>query len=445
MRRFALALLLTLPVFATGTVTCTGTPSDTTNIQNALNGGDTVTIVGTCDITGPITLNSNTIIQGSGSNGNANEYGATTNTKLNASGGYYILQSSGNENTITRITFQGGGIELTNDDFTNWTGQYGWTITNNTFQNITSTIRNRNAAIFVDNIVGKGSTGCAPGSACAHSTISGNYFHNIWPNSYPDTSTNRDQAGGAIFFNNGIDNTTVDSNHCNQVYGNCIKGFLDGFEGFVAGSSNAYTATKIVISNNDIQQEGRFGIEFQSVGKNSCPGNNFSNCVINNAGTVVKGNYYHNLFTAMDNNFAFSLLFGGTNGQYINNTAVNGNGSSGSCKERLGIALESGLSGGTVQGNVMSSVALASPCAMDGTGNPVGWQSIEMSGYDYSGTDTWSNNVYCQPNDNWHNLDPDANATYVFQYEYQNTSCPSRSTNESSSITPAFTSANNQD
>jgi hypothetical protein len=405
-----LAILFFIAAAADGkTVHCKNTYSDARAVQKALRAGGTVTLDGTCAIgSATLAFGSNITINGSAT--------------LNYSGSGYIFESSGNTNKITGLTLNGGGIHLTLNDYAGWTGQCGWTIENNTIQNIVS----GSSGIRIDNILGKG----------AHSTISNNTFRNIWTGGYP-ASNNRDAAGGGIFFENGLDNTTIASNKFDEVLGNAIKGFLDGF----AGRSFSYVAHNIVISDNDITLEGRIGIEVQGAGKGNCPGGcNYD--VSPSDGTVVKGNYMHNFFTPMNNEFAFSLMFGSTNAQYINNSAVNSK--PGPCSFRLAIALETAMNGGIVQGNTLASVPLAAPCDKS-FGGPVGWAAIEASGYTHAGyTNYWRNNVYCQPNNNWHNTDGHDSATYVHEAEYMSASCPSGYTSETSAISLDFGMATNQ-
>ena len=269
-------------------LTCSNSGGDPGAIQSALNGGGTVTITGTCAIGGTtLTVGSNTTVTGTAT--------------LNYSGGGYIFQSSGNSNTITGLTLNGGGINL------NGGVQNGWTITGNTIRNITST----SGGVSI-NILGEG----------AHSTISNNTFTNIWPGGYPNGlglpyGSNGcspsscfmglvDSSGGGIFWNNGLDNTLIDGNTFSEFAGNAIQGFQDG----LAGNTNGFVSHNIVISNNDIQLEGRIGIEVQVVGKGSCPGG-CSRYNGQNVGTTIKGNYVHNFPSPVNNEFAYSLMWGG--------------------------------------------------------------------------------------------------------------------------------------
>jgi hypothetical protein len=385
-----------------GTFNCTNTGGDASAIQSALNGGGTVTLQGTCAI------GSTTLYVGS----NVTVNGSAT---LNYNGSGYVFSStSGQNDTITGLTLNGGGINLGNSG----TPPAGWTITNNTIRNIIST----SSGIRID-ILGRG----------AHSTISNNTFSNIWINGYPSNAASRDSAGGCLFWDNGLDNTLVDSNTFSECQGNAIKGFNDGF----SGHTNTFISRNVVISNNDIQLEGRIGIEVQGIGKNNCPGGCITG-IVSSDGVVVKGNYIHNFVSPVNNQFAYSLMFGSTNSLIINNSAVN---SKSSCSVRLALALEDVLNGGLVQGSVFSSVG----CGSANTGT--GWAMIEGSGYTAGRTtDTFQNNIWSQPNDPHHNkTGPDSpSEVYAYQYELFNQSVPNAYTSETSNIVGAFTSANNQ-
>jgi hypothetical protein len=397
-------LTLFLPVLAITsafgkTVHCKNAYEDARTLQKALRAGGTVTVDGTCNLGDTtLTFDSNVVING--------------HATLTYTGPGYMFASSGNNNSISGLTMNGGGVHLTLNDRSTWTGQYGWSITHNTFQNIV----NGTSGIFIDNILGKG----------AHSSLSNNVFHNIWPDGYPAKSK-RDASSHGIYWDNGIDNTLIDGNYFDRTFGNAVKGFLDGFAGHIF----SYLAHNIVISNNDLSLVQRIGIEVQGIGKGNCPGG-CDRTGLQNDGAIVKGNYMHDFYTPIGNQFAFSLMFGSTNAQYINNSAVNSK--PGPCGFRLAIALETVMNGGIVQGNTMASVPLAPPCQKDGGGS-VGWQSIEASGYTYAGyTNYWSNNIYCQPNDNWHNTDGFDKARYVYEAEYMSTSCPSGYTSEKSGL-----------
>jgi hypothetical protein len=387
-----------------GTVNCSNSGGDAGAIQSNLNGGGTTTINGTCAIGGAtLTFGSNITINGSAT--------------LNYTGGGQIFQSAGSNNTITGLTMNGGGVHLNaNSGATKSGWQSGWTITNNTIQNVTSGAN----AISVDNIIGNGN----------HSTISNNTFINIWSNGYPNTGANG-SSNDAIFIQNGIDNLLIDSNKCYETNGNCIKGFTGGFP----SQSLLYVAHNVVISNNDIQLNNRIGIEFNGVGCFGACNYGFDSY----PDLVVKGNYWHNPVNPIDNQFAFSLVWGiGPQGGVYNNSAVD----QGPCGFRPAIAYELDLQGGTFQGNVAAAANL-SPC------NPNGWASYEVTGFSNSdgNTNHLQNNVYCGANigasgSNWDSTErqPDTEPrVFTGELAIVSTSCPT-----TSGITLAFSSANNQ-
>ena len=135
-------------------VTCNNNSGDAALIQNAINSGTAVILTGSCNLESTtLTIGSNFFLGGSAT--------------LTHAGSGFALASSGNYNTVKGLTFNGGGVNLSLKDQTNWTGQYGWTIEDNTFANIT----NGTSAVYISNVIGKG----------AASSISHNRFYKIWP------------------------------------------------------------------------------------------------------------------------------------------------------------------------------------------------------------------------------------------------------------------------
>ena len=382
-----------------GTVTCLNNSGDPTLIQNSMNAGGTTTITGTCAIgTQVMTIPSNVTVTGTAT--------------LNYTGGGYIFQSAGNNSTVTGLTLNGGGINLNANSGSTASGwQSGWNITTNTFRNITSGAN----GISVDNIIGNGN----------HSSFSNNTFFNIWSNGYPNLGANG-ASNHAIYIGMGIDNLLIDGNHCSETNGNCLKGFTGGFP----STSVHYVAHNVVISNNDSQLSNRIGIEFNGTGCFGACDYSFDSY----PDLVVKGNYWHNPPPGFGDVYAFSLMWGaGPIGGYYNNSGIV---DQTNCGIRPGIGIENDMWGGTLQGNVMTSVSLS--CS------PGGWAAYEVSGYTQPSTNTFQNNIYCGVNVNA--SQPDAsegydNATNVQRYEagIVSGSCPT-----ASGITPAFTSANNQ-
>ena len=450
MKLLALILLCAAASFA-GTVTCVNGGADAGNIQTQLSGGGVVTIAGTCAIGGTtLTFGSGVTVQGSGSNGNTSGHGAISNTVINYTGGGYALQSSGNNNVVQGLTLNGGGLNLNKNS--GMTGQNGWTITNNTIQNITgSGTGHPMHAIYANNIIGMG----------AHSTISNNQVTNIWPGGYP---TNVDQdteyygnqviIAAGLYFSHGVDNTLVDNNFFDKVWYDCIKGFMNGFEcpGSTGCSPNNlffYVPTNVVISNNTMTLSRRMGIEVQGISE---------------SGLVVKGNYVHLFTNPATNSFGYSLMFGGvnnTNMQYINNTSLFDTSpcASGGL-HYIAIGFENAINGGVVQGNVVGSASNAvASCGPPGLYGRQGWSQFFASCCTKSGGVTkFQNNRLVGPGatagygapyptstQDWTYENQalprvDTNGTYVYQYNYQTTTAPAPGTN----IATAFTSADNQ-
>ncbi len=398
------------PLMGGTPVACQNTPSDAALVQNALNTDASVSLSGTCDLgTTTLTIGSNVIL-----------YGPAT---LSYQGSGYALASSGNGNTVDSLTFIGGGLELSLNS--GQAGQSGWTITNNHFQNITS----GSNGINIDNIIGKGPP----------STISNNTFTNIWSGGYPNFPSNATQdslPGTGIYWNQGIDNTTLDSNSFDEISFDAIKGFNDGF----SGNTNPYMSHGVVISNNVMTRVHRMGIETMGGGSN-CPGGcNFS--VLTSTGMIVKSNYFHNP-VFQQGVFGYSVALD-VDGIFMNNAAIV---EIATCLWPLGTGVEHELSGGTFQGNVIGAIQ------QDCTGgyNPTyGWASYICPGYTIAGyTTTYQNNIACgdkavnetaSTND-----DPLVGATIDEKYDYWANVCPAAGSNlASSAITLSFTSSDNQ-
>jgi hypothetical protein len=393
-------------------VSCANNSGDAGLIQNALNSKGAVVISGTCNLGGSsITMASNQFMGGPAT--------------LNYNGGDYAVYSSGSGNTIASLTFNGGGVNLNNGNT-----QAGWTIEYNTFQNITS----GQDGVHINHILGEG----------AHSSISHNHFKNIWSGGYPNLPAGQSAGscgnddclyGSGIFWNYGLDNTTIDDNVMDQIGFNGIKGFWDGMMGF----NNAYQAKNNVISNNVVTNYHRIAIEFQGAGMSNCPGGcNFT--LSPNDGLVVKGNYaYKPAFT--NNAFAFSFMGGSTNSLIINNTALN---DVSTCYFRAAIGLEHSMDGGVLQGNVIGGVPQS--CYANG------WADIVSAGYSKAQyTNRYQNNTFCGPGagngDNgtrtiWDGQDPYNLATMVENADLWTNSCPNPSNIGASIINMAVASVN---
>lgn len=401
-------------------VSCKNDPGDADRIQNAIASNSAVALSGTCMLGAKtLTLGSHFFLGGSAT--------------LNYAGSGFAVTSEGSNNTISGLTFNGGGVELSLNDRTNWTGQYGWIIQTNTFENIT----NGTSAIHVSNIIGKG----------AESLISYNTFTNIWPGGYPSFPTGysagncggdcllgNGSGGSGIWIEMGMDRVSINNNHFDALGGNAIKGFWDGFVGHI----HPYEGHQVEISHNVMTRIHRIGIEVQVAGRGACPGGcNYS--LIPTDGTVIKDNLYYNPAFAADP-FGFSLMVGGTNVQIINNSAVD---EAATCYWPLGIALENTMNGGLLQGNVMSSTYQS--CA-GGYNKRHGWAGIIVSGYTSAGyTDNFYNNFACGDGVISSALvtdDPLNSATMNERADFGSTTCPKAMA--ASNISIQFASGNNR-
>jgi hypothetical protein len=411
-------------------VECRHNGSDSARIQKALNrtgSAGIVTISGTCTIgratlfpIAPVTIK-----------------GTAT---INYTGSGYALQYSGDNLTVTGLTFNGGGIEGTAQH-----SQGGWTITHNTFQNIYGPGLSY-AALYIDNILTLGNGG-------KPNVISNNTFTNIWQGGYPNAPlgnpgsapdnnplhcTSQECIGGSgIWWEGGLDNTTIDSNTFDTIGYNAIKGFFDLLYSNTPGW--AFTAHNIVISNNVMSNVHRIGIEAQGIGRGACAGG--CNYAYNPSdGTIVSGNYWHDPAFQWDI-MAFSILFGGTNAQYINNTGLNN--AVKPCGVGAGIGIESGMLGGVARGNVIASVATA--CA--GPGGGFGFASYIVDTYNQAGfINRYENNTICGPGEP-HRIDVNPlpeKGQVIDRYNYKASVCPADTKLAASNIVPVFTSADNQ-
>jgi hypothetical protein len=417
-----LLLLLTGAIATFGAnVNCTNSASDPNALQSALNGGGTLTISGTCALgSSQISFGSNVNIQGSGSNGNTTGHGATTNTVINYSGSAgYAFISGGNDNVVNGITFNGGGINLSGAI----TG--GWTITNNTFQNITNIGSVNNAsALYISGIIAADASG-------NKNFIGNNQFTNIWNNGYPTLNRpNNDEldsiAGSGIWWYNGIAQTTIDNNFFTQIGFNAIKGFNDGMYNATWNGNGA----GVVISNNDIQLYHRIGIEVQGCGRGGCNGT-----YVPLVGPVVSGNFIHDPVPTADSTWPSSLLLGGSNGQTINNTlTLNTVGTA--CYDHA-YGIEGGTRSGNTNGNVVSSVT--GVCS--GSPNNTYGAGAYISDSYGAGTNYYENNLLCGPGEPAPLSLNVTSAVDIFQYNYQNASCPFSNIGVSS-LALAFTSTN---
>jgi hypothetical protein len=410
-----------------GVVTCNNNPADHSRLQRALKSaapGATIAVKGTCALgASQIVFGSGLTIQGAGSNGNTSGHGSRSNTIINYNGpAGYALMSAGSGNTINDITFNGGGLNLTSE----LTG--GWTITNNTFENITNIGSVTNAAaIYISGIIG-------PDSKGRKNAISNNQFTNIWNKGYPTLNRpNNDEpdsiSGCGIWWYNGIAETIIDGNFFSQIGFNAIKGFNDGMYNPLWD----HRGTGVVISNNDIQLYHRIGIEVQGCGRGGCNG-----VFVPLDGSIVSGNFIHDPAPMANSTWPSSLLLGGSHSQVINNTmTLNTTGTS--CYDHA-YGIEGGMRGGITNGNVVSSVMGVCAGSPDKT---YGSDAYVSDSYG-AGTNYYQNNLLCgpgQPQALGLNLTA---AKDIFQYNYQAANCPTSGNLAVSNLSVGFVSAKDQ-
>lgn len=425
-----LLLLASAGVCATTNINCTGT--DTTAIQTAATAGGTITINGSCGINTAINVGSNTIFQGSNPNGNISGNGATTTDSLNWTGATanstttYMFSSNGNNNTLNGLTISGAFLHMNGGSGDSTTCQNGWTITNNTIQNITT----GTTAITVDNCIGRGN----------RTVISHNYFHNIWQGGYKANDSGRNTGCCfGVFINTGIDNLEFDWNYCNQVAGNCFKAFQQGF----VTTAHRYLAHNFDMSYNLMDEVARIGFEIQVNNNGNCQNGSVDCIGVPGDGFTLLGNWSRKQYYPIQNFFNLSNLQSWSGSVIANNQAVIN--LSGPCNKRPGIAFEISLQGGVFQGNVAGAPSMDSPCTTDGGTRPVGYQTMLATGYTKAGpVNTFQNDVYCQPNTGYKGSDGDDSATYIFQGEYFNTTCPAGTLSGASNFALSYTTLNNQ-
>lgn len=398
-----------------GTVNCNNGSGDASAIQNAINSGGIVTISGSCSLgrTG-LSIGSNVTINGTAA--------------LNYSGSGWLFNSSGNNNTINGLTLNGGGINLTAGH-----SQGGWTITNNTIQNITNGANGLNVANILATSGGIGNT------------ISNNTFRNIWgaPGGYPNypagynagNCNNTCIGGGGINVWGGIDHTTIDNNLFDKMGED--GAYIAFNEVASADQSWGFQTTNNVVSNNVCTHGHRFCLEMQGVSDypSSCVKSQCQFGVPYTSGVIVKNNLSYQVDGALAYDvYGFSLVMGGSDGQIINNTALY---DSSSCVIRPGIALEMSNRNMQVQGNVFGSVN--SKC---------GWIVLvaQGAGVPNTGVNTYQNNILCTANATYPLAIGDDNTRFpntIDQYNAWSSTCSSVSIG-ASNITVAFTSSNNQ-
>jgi len=420
------------------TVNCNNNAGDAALIQGALNSAGGVTIAGTCNIgRSSLSILSNTNIQGSGSNGNTNGRGATTNTVINYSGPSWAFTMGGNNITINGLTINGGGLGL----FGGYAGPYpktntgGYRFTNNTIQNITGYDSN---AIYVDHVLTYDGTNA--------NTISNNIFRNIWavsggfPNYPPGKNSGNCGSecirGGGIQVAGGMTNITIDNNLFDKIGDDAIN-YHFGDLASAAHPEYYFLTAHIQISNNEFTNLHRYAIETQGAGDfyTGCLGGQ-CRVVLTTTGEVIKGNYWHKPFDEF-NTIVYSIVQFGKDEQIYNNTAMM---DTATCYLRPGIGFENSQIGTSLfQGNIVGSTT--TNC------NPPGFASYITQTYSNYlvpvSTTTFNNNLFCGPGV-IANYIPSENGDRgnrnVEVGDYWATSCPSLG----SKISMKFNSANDQ-
>ncbi|HTF71132.1 MAG TPA: hypothetical protein VK638_51540 [Edaphobacter sp.] len=419
------------------TVTCNDKAGDAQRIQRALNSAGSVTIAGTCNLgSKALSVQSNTDIQGSGSNGNSTGRGATTNTVINYSGSSWSFTMDGNSITINGLTINGGGLGLLGG----YAGPYpktntgGYTFTNNTIQNITG-LRN-NQGIQVEHVLTYDGT--------HGNTISNNIFRNIWAGGFPNYPPGKNGStcgsecitGAGIHVSGGMTNIVIDNNLFDKIGDNAIT-YRFGDLASAVQPENYFLTSHIQVSNNEFTNVHRYAIETQGSGdfNTGCLGGQ-CRVVLTTTGEVIKGNYWHNPFDEF-NTLVYSIVQFGKDEQIYNNTAMM---DTATCYLRPGIGFENSQIGTSLfQGNIVGSTI--TNCT------PRGFASYITQTYSNYlvpvSTTTFVNNVFCGPGIVAHSIpseNKDAGNHNVEVGNYWATVCPSLGSN----ISMNFTSADNQ-
>lgn len=335
MRRLFL-LLLTLSASAFANVTCTNSGSDFAALQAALTAGGSFTVTGTCNL-GASTL------QAPGGNTMA----ASGTAQFNYTGTSYALSLNGNTGTINGIIFNGGGIVTSQNN--HFTPQSGWTITSNTFQNIT----NQKDAIqsngywsgFNISFNAFNTISSVPFAFVTGATNVENGFGNYDCN-YPTPNANT-CGGGGIDNENGMDTTTINNNTFNFTLGDAIRIAYNwtlsaGLYQVASGNSISYNTFKNI-----------HRIAFESQGFTG-PGATIGPVQYAQAGNItgllIKGNFSSQELAPYLDNFAYSIPIGAPFPVVVNNTGIaQFAGPHGYCFENAF------MSASTFQGNVCST------------------------------------------------------------------------------------------
>ncbi|HTF72249.1 MAG TPA: hypothetical protein VK638_57240 [Edaphobacter sp.] len=354
------ALLLAASVSPVWAVTCLNNSGDVALVQSALNDGGTVTIVGTCLFNSPPSIPSNTIVQGSGSNGNTSGQGATSNTVIKAATSpNYAFTTTGHNVAINGLTLNGGGLGFLGNYTGTTTNTGAYTVTNNTIQHIWK---------GGDNGTGIMAPHVWTYDGVTRNLIANNILSDIWgptaagwPN-YPSgfTAANCGSEcvqGAGINIHGAMTETTITNNLFEKIGDDGII-YKYGDISSVAHPEYYFLPNHNEISYNVFNLLHRYAIETQGSDdfNTGCLGGQCQ-VVLEGTNETVKGNFWHNPQDEA-NTIAFSLVQFTTHSTIINNTASM---DVTTCVTRPGIGFEdsqlgSGANSSLHQGNVVSSV-----------------------------------------------------------------------------------------
>lgn len=389
---------LVMNLYFSGTVNCNNNSGDYTLIQTAVSGGGTTTLHNTCNIQG----NTVNVPAGATITGDATITGTGT----------WAFNITADNITINGLTLNGEGI------LTSFTSGYGilnnHTITNNTFENITS----NNPAILMQWMEN-------------NLNISNNTFFNVgkydWGSCVYD--------GGDVYPNaienvNGLNNSKIDNNHFNEICGDAIH--LADNKVLSVGSTIT-VASNNEVGYNDFQNVFRIAVEWQGTAGGS--GYDYSRTSLTRERYVI-GNAYHNNTKVYYQSY-FNSLVAGTNTYQVNNTAVVDVSPSYHPQQPASFFEVSREPGNIIaQGNVTATSSGAS------TSMKYAYTISQPN----SGTAQFLQNViHCGPTTNfWHFENTGTGGSTTVQYNYTNnpSACPGTIASFVSSLSPSWDAGN---
>jgi hypothetical protein len=438
-------------------VQCNNNSGDFGSIQSAINGGGTVLISGTCQITSPLQINNAVVINGVGSAslvGNQNQ----------------ILEINSNDVTVNGLIFNQGTISFgTAPYYTNFI------FTHNTLENIYS---GGHSNCFLpgdssDNNHCGGPT-ALDGPGIIHALISDNLFQNIWGGggypANPDLTNGTagmpgcgsgcqlNTWGSAAISFHGQSDVIISNNTFDKI---AMDGMHLDWSAFT-GNTNPIFSTHTVISDNTFTHVRRIPIEIQAQpgGLNSCPGQcNYG--AQNVSDITVSGNYVHDYAFPFYDSWGASIVPGGfPQLRVLNNTLISNNDTGttrglASCFENSGdFSLSQGNvcavppAGGTSYGGWVAQ-------GQSGSGGSPGPNGGLAGASPNATVETFQNDLACgnaslfSANGSVNGIDYDGQKvgfpTVLNQYNYLNdNSCPAGANLTISSMTAVFTSADNQ-